>query len=184
MKYFVISNGVIENVIECAPDFDPGGGKSLLSADGVEGGTGWSVVDGVPVAPVVDPTPVYANAVSAHDAFVNWLSDQATAITGNVPLDEKISWLKKEDAARAFKSGAADAAQTAMIQGEAALTGEDTTALADKIIAKADAYRGFATLIVGYRRKNEAEVAAIVDPFDYETTVSANKAAFLVAIGQ
>ena len=53
MKHFVISSGVIENIIECADDFDPGSGKSILSAEGVRGSIGWSVVDDQPVAPTV-----------------------------------------------------------------------------------------------------------------------------------
>lgn len=55
MKHFVISSGVIENIIECDEGFDPGQGKSLLSAEGVTGSIGWSVVNDQPVAPTVTP---------------------------------------------------------------------------------------------------------------------------------
>lgn len=58
MKHFVIESGVIVNSIECAADFNPGSGKSILSAEGAEGDIGWAVVAGVPVAPVVTPPPV------------------------------------------------------------------------------------------------------------------------------
>lgn len=128
--------------------------------------------------------PKYASAEAAQVDFVAWLNDQALAVTGPVPSDEKISWEKKEAAARAYKAGSADTAQTDMIEGEAGLTGEDAAALCDKIIAKATAYVAVATLIVGYRRKNEADLADATDPADYETAVEANKSAFAPSLAR
>lgn len=131
---------------------------------------------------IISDAPTYADAGSALAAFVAWLSTLSDSVTGPVPPDEKVAWLKKEQAARDYKAGSADAAQTAMIEGEADLTGETYAALADKVIAKADLYAQVVTLMVGYRRKAEADLAAATDPLDYATIVDGHKAAIAAAI--
>jgi hypothetical protein len=80
------------------------------------------------------------------------------AITGLVPADEKLSWPTKEAAARAHIAGTADAAQTALLTGEATATGETLDALAAKIAANATVYRAAISTLTGLRRVGMAAV--------------------------
>lgn len=94
-----------------------------------------------------------ANAQTTAEAQIIALIDAATAaITGPVPLAEKLSWDAKERAARAFVAGRADDADMALLQGEANVTGETVEKLAPKILANSDAYREAAARLAGLRR--------------------------------
>lgn len=94
-----------------------------------------------------------AAARDAAEVQVLAMIDAATlAITGPVPLAEKLSWDAKERAARAFVADAADAADLALLEGEASVTGEKVAVLAPKIIRNADAYRVAAARLAGLRR--------------------------------
>jgi hypothetical protein len=80
------------------------------------------------------------------------------AITGPVPLAEKLCWVAKETAARACAEGRATQTETALIEGEAAMTGEDKGDLVARILKNADAWRGAIAMLTGLRR---AAIAAI-----------------------
>lgn len=95
---------------------------------------------------------------SAKTAVIDFATSAADAITGPVPPAEKLGWIKKEEAARAYKAGTANDAQTALLSTEAGMTGEDATALATTIIAKADKYTLAVALISGHRRATMAAI--------------------------
>jgi len=130
---------------------------------------------------VEDKPPVFTKSSHALANFVAWLEEFAVTVTGTVPADEKVAWPVKLSAAVAFRAGTADAFQTAMIEGEAAITGETPADLADTIIAKASRYTQVVTLMVGYRRKAEVDLAAVTDPAEYETVLDTLKAAVMEA---
>ncbi len=107
-------------------------------------------------------------------ADIAMLADQAaTKIIGVVPEAERASWPAKEAAARAHVSGSADAGQTAMLEVEAALTGETVDVLAATIIARADAYKALAGQLTGIRRAAEAAIDAAADADAIEAAVAA-----------
>jgi hypothetical protein len=86
------------------------------------------------------------------------IDDLTVRITGRVPLAEMLSWAPKEDAARAVLAG--DTAQSALLEGEAAVTGEAVIDLATRIVRKADGYRIIIAGLTGLRRKGETAIAA------------------------
>jgi len=91
----------------------------------------------------------------ARAALLAAIEATAAAITGPVPLTEKLSWGSKEIAARAGADGSATASQTAMIADEAAITGEPVADLAARVIGNADAYRRVIASLTGVRRHTE-----------------------------
>ncbi len=90
------------------------------------------------------------------------------AMTGPVPLAEKLSWSAKEAAARATMEGRATKAEAAMIEGEAAMTGESSVDLIGRILKNADAYRAAMAQLSGLRRAAEAAIDAAGDPATVE----------------
>lgn len=97
---------------------------------------------------------------------------RAEAITGTVPLVERLSWGAKEQAARAVIAGTPSPEEAAMIAGEASVTGEEVPALATRILANADAWRLIAARMAALRRQataalataeNEAAVASVFE---------------------
>ncbi len=90
------------------------------------------------------------------------------AMTGPVPLAEKLCWPAKEAAARAIADGQATEAETALIAGEAAMTGEDAAGLVGSILKNADAYRAVIAMLTGLRRAAEAAIDAAEDPGEVE----------------
>jgi hypothetical protein len=85
------------------------------------------------------------------------------AITGPVPVSEMLSWPAKEMAARAWVAGEATEADRALIEGEAAMTGEDAAALARRVLDRAEAYRAAVAALTGLRRAAEAALEAAGD---------------------
>jgi hypothetical protein len=122
------------------------------------------------------PGPKYPDAAAAKAAMVEWIAGFTATVTGPVPVDERLSWDAKEQAARAYVAETADAAQTSMIEDEAAITGEVPADLAAIIIAKADTFRAVVARVAGLRRKTIAAIDAVTDPADYETVLVSAKA--------
>lgn len=120
--------------------------------------------------------PKYPDANSAKAAMVEWITSFTQSVTGPVPIDERLSWDAKEAAARAYVAQTADLSQTAMIEDEAAITGEVPAALAAIIIAKADVFRAIAAKVAGLRRKTITAIDAVTDPANYEVVLVAAKA--------
>ena len=105
-----------------------------------------------------------AEARARAEAQVIARIDAATlAITGPVPLAEQLSWTVKEEAARAALADAASPAQTALLSGEADVTGEALADLAAKIVANADAYRAAVAHLAGLRRLAARAIADAPD---------------------
>lgn len=80
---------------------------------------------------------------------------------GDAPLAEQLSWSKKEAAARAYLEEAATEAQMAMLEAEAAETGETLAELASRIVQKADAQMLLVARLTGIRRALMVEIAAV-----------------------
>lgn len=123
-------------------------------------------------AELIPDDPLYLTADVAKLAMAEWINAFTNKITGPVPDDEKLSWAAKEAASRAYVSDTSDALQTAMIEGEATLTGENPSDLANSIISNADLYRAVVTQVSGIRRVTNAALDGAVDPADYETILN------------
>lgn len=133
-----------------------------------------------PVAPYVPPpppekAPTYATEAEAVAAMVAWIEEFTDPLIGGTPEEERLSWPVKEVAARAYLGGAPSDDERAMIEGEAAVTGEDAAELAELILAKAAPYRAAVSALAGLRRKVAAALAAVTDPHQYEPTLLAAK---------
>ena len=97
----------------------------------------------------------------------------AEAMTGPIPLAEKLCWSAKEAAARACAEGQATEAEAALIAGEAAMTGEDAADLVGRILTNAEAWRGTIAMLTGLRRAAEAAIDAAEDPAAVEMVAAA-----------
>lgn len=109
-------------------------------------------------------TSLAAAQAAAGAGLQRALDAAAAAATGAVPLAEKLSWPGKEAAARAVAAGTATAADAALLAAEAAITGEATGDLAQRILARAEALRVLAARLAGLRRRTEAAIAAADSP--------------------
>lgn len=105
------------------------------------------------LAPIAAPSieQVRAQAMGAMEA---WITQFLASFTAGVPAAELASWPVKAERARAHLG---DTPQS-MILSEAAITGEDAGALAQKIVAKADAYEAIIARVTGLRRATEAGI--------------------------
>jgi len=101
------------------------------------------------------------------------LDRTALTVAGSAPVAEMVSWPVKEAAARAVLAGSATPGDSAMIATEAAITGETATALARRIVARADTFRAAAARIAGLRRKYTALIDAIADPTEARPIMAA-----------
>lgn len=129
----------------------------------------------VPEPDPVDP-PKYPTPQAALEAMAAWVDGFVAPMTGGVPQAELISWPYKGPAAEAYKAGTASPDQIDMIEGEAAITGEDPGDLADAIIAKAGPSRIVASRVAGLRRKITAQIEAEADPYKFEVILLTAKA--------
>lgn len=102
----------------------------------------------------------------AYNALFALLDEAEQSVTNRVTVGEKSSWTLKEIAARAWLAGTATAEQQMMLAVEANYTGENLTALANVVVARADQYLLLAPAIAGIRRKYEAQIAAATSGFD------------------
>ncbi len=126
--------------------------------------------------PDVKDSPRYPTAAAAVAAVVSWAEAFVAPLVSGAPAEERLSWPIKEAAAVAYKNGAPDPAQAALIDGEAAVTGEDPFALAEVILAKAEVYRTAVAAIAGLRRKVTADIELVQDPYQYEEILAAAQA--------
>lgn len=92
-----------------------------------------------------------------------WIAETTRALTGDVPVGEMLSWLPKEEAARAWLADTT-APVPGLLAGEAEVTGEEIAALATRVVANADAYRAAQALLTGLRRMGDRLLDAAADP--------------------
>lgn len=156
----------IDGIAYIIPDDDSNPERRLVADWEAEGNT---------IGDYVAP-PKYLNAAAANAAMVAWLDGFTAAVTGPIPIDERLSWDAKEAAARACIAETADVAQTALIEEEAAVAEEDPADLAALIITRADTFRAVIAKLAGLRRKTMAAIDAVSEPSDYETVLLAAKA--------
>lgn len=116
----------------------------------------------------------YQNVESAIASLIEWTENFTISITGPRPEAEKLSWLMKGPAARAYLSGTANSSQKKMIEIEAVITGENPDDLANTIVTKADIFETIAIQIAGIRRKTENALTT-AEPEMYETILLAAK---------
>ena len=110
---------------------------------------------------------------SARAQVLDAIAAVTEALTGPIPLAEKLCWSAKEAAARACAEGQATEAEAALIEDEAAMTGEDAAGLVGSILKNADAYRAVIAMLTGLRRAAEAAIDAAGDPGEVEKVAAA-----------
>jgi len=98
---------------------------------------------------VVDMDKIRHQAIST---VIKTADQMAEKLTGRVPRAERDSWPLKEAAGRAFQAGEPTPQDTALLQAEAGLTGEDVARLAASVVQKATLFRLAAGKIAGMRR--------------------------------
>lgn len=123
--------------------------------------------------PIPEPTPPTLDQVraSAKSAMLLWIDGFLAQFTAGVPAAELASWPVKAERARLHIAGNPQP----MIVAEAALTGEDAMALAQKITAKADAYEAIIARVTGLRRATETAIAEAKTPKAVERVLDAAK---------
>lgn len=153
-----------------APDAVPDGKRSR--------GKAVQTVGGVPkwVHTLEDIPPTYATAEEAKAAMIAWADAFNATVTGPVPADEKLAWVYKDAAARAIDAGGGEPDQLALIDAEAAITGETRADLAAKIIERSNLYRQVVAAVSGLRRKTGAAIDAASDPYNYDAILAAAQA--------
>lgn len=118
-----------------------------------------------------------AALAEARDAglreVVGMIEAATEALTGAVPMAERLVWSAKEEAAQAVVEGRADAVTRALIEAEAHVTGEAPDLLAARVLRKAQGYREALALMSGLRRKAAAEIAAAGDAAEVEAALAA-----------
>lgn len=125
--------------------------------------------------PEDEAAPPYDSADSAVLALVAWIERFIAPLVAGTPASERLAWPTKEAAAAAYQAGTQNPAQAALIEGEAAIAGEDPGDLADLILAKAETYRTAVAAISGMRRKVTAAIEAETDPAQYEVILDTAK---------
>lgn len=151
----------VVNVILASPQFvkdaDPTLGQIFVQTDAASIGQIYDEKTGEFTTPPEPPR--YTTADEARTAIYDAIDAFTASVTGRVPVDEKASWIAKEDAARAFLADTESASQTALLSVEAHFTGEEVKDLALKIITKADEYRAVVATVTGIRRTAEIDLA-------------------------
>lgn len=89
----------------------------------------------------------------ALGTMLSRLEAKVEAVIGDVPQSEMLSWPVKEAAARRFIDGTAAPEDLALLDAEAAVTGETRMALAARVVERADAYRALTAQLSGLRRR-------------------------------
>ncbi len=153
MRLAQVIDGIVTNVAEVDPENVPDFMADWLPAG--DAGPGWHLDGDTLVAPgrTFTATTALAAVLAAIEAV-------ETALTSGVPLAEKLSWTAKEQAAIAVLADTASPADTALLAGEASITGETVAELAGRIVAAAEAYRFAASRMAGIRRAAERAIAS------------------------
>lgn len=81
---------------------------------------------------------------------------QIEKLVSGVPMSDRLSWVKQEEQARAYKID--PTGDYVLIRSLADARGVDIEVLVDKIIAKADAYEVALGTLMGSRQKQEDEL--------------------------
>lgn len=120
------------------------------------------VADGA-LVPYVAPAPTLAQLRAAKLAELSAAcSSRMGAIKAGYPQDEISTWDKQESEAREFKR-TGGTAPTPLLSALSAARGVTLADLADRVIAKADAFAAISGSIIGRRQKYEDQVAAATD---------------------
>ena len=114
------------------------------------------------------PEPRFGSVEEAIDHMSRWTANFIEPVVSWAPQQERISWPSKAEAADAYKAGSATVRQTAMIDAEAQITGENPIDLCNVILAEAQAFEIVTAKVAGLRRKIAAQLRAETDPMNYE----------------
>lgn len=110
------------------------------------------------------PPPRLTDAAQAKAELSAGIDAILKAVVGDVPEHEKLSWPVKEAAARRVLAEQSFEADRAMLSVEMAALGQsDLTAVARRIVAKADVWRALVAAASGIRQTAEKEIDAAAD---------------------
>lgn len=151
MRKAEIVNGRIVNVVLVHPEEVPEWCADWPDAG--DAGPGWLLLPDGSFAPEVP----FLSRDEAVEQIITMIDDTALQITGPVPEVERLSWIAKEQAARAHIEGRGT---DALLLNEAVATGESADELARKIVSNADRYRAAVSRMTGLRRAAIADLNA------------------------
>lgn len=164
------ADNVVFNTIILADDaFFEWPGATLIASEMAKIGDSYNPETGEFVTP--EAPPRFTDAISAQSAIFDMIDAATFAVTGRVPIDEKYSWITKEDASRAILAGSPSEAQTTLIATEADLMGETIEQLATKIVANADQYRVVVAKMTALRRVADGQLLVAVGGYDFDNVV-------------
>jgi hypothetical protein len=128
------------------------------------------------VPPALPAPDLPALRAAARLQVVAAIEAREAHLTGAVPQNERASWSAKEAAARKWL---ADQLQLvpALIAAEAAVVGETPLLVAQRIVARADAWLPVTGAHTGHRRVAEAAIAAAETPAAITAALDALRAA-------
>jgi len=150
--------------------------NTIVITDAVTGNTTARQMTPEEMAVLLQPKPKFPTYEAASQAMVQWIDNLTSRIEGRYPSAVKASWGSEEAMARAHVAGTATAEQTATLETDAAAKGRTPTEHAERIIANADAYRAISDQVRALWLATDAQLAAVTDPYEYETVLDAAKA--------
>lgn len=109
---------------------------------------------------------------AARERLIQEIETRTAAISGPVPLAEKLCWSTKENAARALLAGVAAPEDQALIAAEAGMMNEEPLTLADRIVVQAEAWRAEIARLTGLRRRTAAAITAAESTEAVETALA------------
>lgn len=126
----------------------------------------WLIIDGAPVprdAALIEAERLASARAAALRDIRAEIDAAADRITGIYPRAEKDSWPQKEAAALAIIAGTATDGDTALIGGEAAVTGVAVADLAGRVVANSARFRQAIGALSGLRSITEAAISTAQD---------------------
>lgn len=125
---------------------------------------------GALLRPDLTPELLVLTRALAHRRAKVFADAATVAITGDVPLDEKLSWPTKEAEAIAYQAD--NQAPTPILSAEAAITGETLADLAAEVLTNAASYRTISGQIAGLRRVTRTAIDAAETPEQIEAALA------------
>lgn len=122
----------------------------------------WAAVQEQEIAPA--PIPPHVAQREAALARINEIhADFLRQMTGNATVEERDTWKPKEEAARAWIAGSATEGQSAMLRLEAEGGGTDPLALAQIIVAKAEAFQALIGMAAAVKAQAKSAIMQATD---------------------
>lgn len=129
------------------------------------------------------PAEALAEArIAAKVELTQWIDALADRLQEHAPQVERDSYPQQEAAARAWLAGTATPADTALVNALAARRSRTAQVMAEKIVEKADRFRGLIAAIAGARGAAADAIDASQDEAGMGAAVEAAKTKIIAAV--